>query len=551
MSNSSIILDQILQQKKQEIQFGDSDSKYFEVFSSEQALKDYELSYEEILAGIVGDGGDGGIDSIYILVNGELVAEDSDFAHLKQDIIIEIIINQTKTTPSFEESTIDKLKTSCEELFDLSKEITLLKSVYNKELLKIFSTFRKTYLQLASKFPKLSIIFNYITKGESVHPNVSRKTAQLESVLRSRFPSILYLFNFIGSNELLEICRKEPSKTFTLDITETPISCTGDNAFVCLSTLKSYHQFITDDKGKLIKSIFEANVRDYQGSTVVNEQIQQTCQYPGDEEFWWLNNGITILATKAVQSSKQLIIENPEIVNGLQTSSEIFNYFQLKKPSEEKRNLLIRVIVPRSEESRDKVIRATNSQTNIPPYSLRSTDKIQRDIEEYLKPFGWYYDRRKNYYKNAGKPFDKIISISLLAQTVMSILLLKPNTARARPSSLIKEDETYLLLFNQKYPIDIYKKTVELERLVEGYLRSKDISIEDKNNLKYYLLMLCSLESIGKRKIKAEDLLKIDVALFTKEKLDELLAKVKNVYVRKGNSDQAAKGGEILAELLK
>ena len=59
-----------------------------------------------------------------------------------------------------------------------------------------------------------------------------------------------------------------------------------------------------------------------------------------------------------------------------------------------------------------------------------ATDKIQRDIEDYLKSRGLFYDRRKNFYKNSGKPRDVIIDIPYLAQAVMAILLRRPDTAR-------------------------------------------------------------------------------------------------------------------------
>jgi AIPR protein len=84
------------------------------------------------------------------------------------------------------------------------------------------------------------------------------------------------------------------------------------------------------------------------------------------------------------------------------------------------------VIVPEDPTSRDRVIKATNSQTSIPPASLRATDKIHRDIEEYLKPMGLYYDRRKNFYKNEGLQVDKIVGMPYLAQAVMAIALRRP-----------------------------------------------------------------------------------------------------------------------------
>ena len=40
-------------------------SAYFEVFCTEQLLKDFDLSYEEIEAGIVDGEHDGGVDSVF------------------------------------------------------------------------------------------------------------------------------------------------------------------------------------------------------------------------------------------------------------------------------------------------------------------------------------------------------------------------------------------------------------------------------------------------------------------------------------------------------
>ena len=169
-----------------------------------------------------------------------------------------------------------------------------------------------------------------------------------------------------------------------------------------------------------------------------------------------MNNGITIVASRASQSAKTLTIEDPQIVNGLQTSTEIHKYFSQYKTEGDQRNVLVRVIVPSHADSRDRIIKATNSQTAVPPASLRATGKIHRDIEEYLYPRGLYYDRRKNFYKNEGKPRDRIIGIPQLAQATMAIVLARPDNARARPSSLLKRDDDYEQVYNLAYPIALY-----------------------------------------------------------------------------------------------
>ena len=112
-------------------------------------------------------------------------------------------------------------------------------------------------------------------------------------------------------------------------------------------------------------------------------------------------------------TNRQLSIDNPEVVNGLQTSREIYNYFSESKDklNNESRNVLVRFIVPDSEEIRDDIIFATNNQTNIPKSSLRVTDPIHLQIEMYCKTRGLYYDRRKNYYKNLKKKATDIIRI--------------------------------------------------------------------------------------------------------------------------------------------
>ncbi len=52
-----------------------SQADYFEIFTFEQILKDYDLSYDELLMGRTSGGDDGGFDSIYLMINNELVTE--------------------------------------------------------------------------------------------------------------------------------------------------------------------------------------------------------------------------------------------------------------------------------------------------------------------------------------------------------------------------------------------------------------------------------------------------------------------------------------------
>jgi len=171
-------------------------------------------------------------------------------------------------------------------------------------------------------------------------------------------------------------------------------------------------------------------VRDYQGKrNTVNQEIRKTLATENGGEFWWLNNGVTILAADASTSGNKLTVEMPEIVNGLQTSQEIFQHFTDNPTASDSRHVLVRVILPPDEMTRNRVTKATNNQTPVSPLSLRATDQIHFDIEEILKLHDLYYDRRKGQYRNQRKPISKIVTIKALAQAVMAALLQRPNDA--------------------------------------------------------------------------------------------------------------------------
>lgn len=547
-SNDRIILDEVLKQRQADIDPAAAPSEFFELFTAEQVLKDHDLSYDEIDSGLVGAGGDGGIDAIYVLVNGELVQEDPDYSHLKKNVTLDLIIVQAKTTVGFQETPVERFLTVSEDILDLSKAISSFGTAYNESLVEAILRFRTVHNQLAAKFPALRIDYFYSSKGDKPDINVQRKVDKLKAVVLRHFPSADFRFTFLGASELLALARRAPQTTYSLPLAENPISSAGQVGFVCLVRLQDFFAFISDSSGGLRRAIFEANVRDYQGRTEVNDDIQLSLQDPHQEDFWWLNNGITVLANKASQSGKTLTIEDPQIVNGLQTSTEIFNYCKKFNTEKDDRKILVRVIVPSEAESRDRIIKATNSQTAIQQASLRATDKVHRDIEEYLRPRGLFYDRRKNYYKNEGRPRDNIVGIPHLAQAVMSALLQRPDTARARPSSLLKKDDDYRKVYSDTHPIEMYYACAETMRRIEEYLKlpTTGLTPKDRNNLRFYIAMYALSKLTASKTPTSGDLAKADLSKLDAALLKQSVDTVRAEYVALGGTDQVAKGAQLI-----
>lgn len=552
-TNQQIILETLLDQQKREL--GDdsiSTNDFFHLFVTEQVLKNLELSYDEILEGIVDNGGDGGIDAIYTFVNSELIQRDSELIDGKRNSIIDIYIIQSKNTNGFSESPIEKCTSSANDLFDLSKSSDNLRSVYNNELLANRDVFKNQYLHLISKFPVLNFHYIYASKGTEVHQNVIRKVDNLVETIKKHFDKANINFNFLTASDLINLSRKEQIKTKGIALTDNPIS-TQDGGYIALVPLKHYFEFITDENKEIIKYFFDSNIRDYQGSVEVNSGIKETLNNISAEDFWWLNNGVTITVTNASFSSKVLQVEEPQIVNGLQTSFELFNFFKTNPEVEDSRNVLVRIVKTSDEKSRLKVIKSTNSQTNIPPASLRATDPIHRDIEDYLLSKGLYYDRRKNYHKNQLRPINKIISIPFLAQLGMSTLQRKPDYARARPSTIIKNDSDYDKIFKDSVPIEVYYKLIFIQHKVEEKLANFDspkLNRAQKGDIKFHVLMYVVLVLSNHISPNAEKINSINLEDLSDELLNRAVQNTLIVYDAMGGNNGVAKGKEFVSELL-
>jgi hypothetical protein len=550
-NNDLILLKQLLEQKRQELAPDLPEAEYFQLFASEQALKDHDLSYDEINQGVVDGGGDGGIDGVFLFVNGTLTAEAVDPTEFKRGVSLELVFIQAKTSSGFSEAAVDRFLSSTRDLLDLNTNLDSLASVYRADLLSKMSDFRETYLALASKFPKLSIRYCYAALGTEVHPNVDRRVAPLRALVESQFSPVAFVFEFLTAGRLLALARMSPSTAHQLRLAESPIA-TGDQGYLCLVGLRDYCAFVTEDDGALKERVFEGNVRDYQGNTEVNKAIRDTLAEPGEEDFWWLNNGVSIICASATLSGKTLTVENPEVVNGLQTSREIFHVFSSAGRDGDTRNILVRVLVPGEDESRDRIIRATNSQTTIPIASLRATDRIHRNIEEFLTGRGLFYDRRKNYYKNQGKPVKSIVSISSLAQCVLACAMRDPGNARARPSSLLKRDDDYGRIFDESHPLAVYHVSAVLGRRIEEALRLEECAVERShwNNIRYYALMLLGLRLAGGVLPSMQQLAAVNVEAADDGTCLQCIRDAWDEYEAMGGTDQVAKGSELGTRLI-
>jgi len=378
--NDVVLLDRLVEKTRDQLGKDRKEYELFEIFSFDQVLKDYEPSFEELESGWCDGGNDGGIDGFFIFVDKRIATPETYQYASKKSPEIDVHIFSVRKSQTFEQKPIDTLIGSLGEIFDLGVEDTNLKYPYNDSVIQQRQLFSTVFLSLADRQPKLHIRVHYCSRGETslVAPNIKSRANSLHDLLEDLFSNVQINIEFVGASELLESARKQRDFTLRLPYIENYISREGKN-YVLLCTLSSYYRFISDEKGKLRRYLFESNIRDYLGEVLINRDIKQTLsriEHENITDFWWLNNGVTILGTKASIAGKELCIENVQIVNGLQTTETIYRFFSEHKQSKDERALLVKVILAADEEARARIIKATNYQNTVDLSSLSSTFAI-------------------------------------------------------------------------------------------------------------------------------------------------------------------------------
>ncbi|MFJ4851454.1 AIPR family protein [Streptomyces sp. NPDC088733] len=471
-NNDQRLLDRILDDQHRRLAPEKGREDFFTFFSADKALQDWDLDNDEIMDGIVDGAHDCGIDGIWTFVDGRYVTADAHRYLPSRAGTIELVILQSKSSTGYQETVIEKLHFHLPELLDMSRDEEALAPHTNAKLLDRTRRFLHILEELASSFPQVRIKVIYASKAaDSPHPNVKSKGDRLRRELAKITSDATATIEYLNAADLRERTARGAKAVAQLVFSETPMSTSLGEGYVCLARLDEYYRFITSDNEALRLELFESNVRDYAGSTAVNNAIGETLKSGTGEDFWWFNNGVTVVADAAQIAGKKIVVKDPQIVNGLQTSHEVYAYFQ-DGGQHRDRSLLVKIVVaPESGTARDRIIRATNSQTQLPAGALRATEPIQKDIEESLTHSGgYYYERRASYYRNLGFPLDRVVSMTRLAREFTAFVLREPHTALRHSEALLLDDQYYSQIFTSKQDLDIYRLCLDVHARLRAFL---------------------------------------------------------------------------------
>lgn len=449
----------------------------FTAFSAYQICKKYNLNENEIIDSIIEGGGDGGLDSIIILVDKKYIYSLDEFNeyvdNINENSILDIYLIQGKEVNGVQETAFVKIKDLLLNLLvkDISKE---LKIQYKKPLIQKFELLNDCIIKMAPKTKNIyiNIVYSYSGKKDkdSIPVAVKNKIDEIKILIKERtyIDETRVLIDVFDSVKLIDSYNRAKNKDYIIKFEtflKNKYKSEEENGFIMNVNIKNYYELITKDN-EILDDLFEGNIRDFEGTSVeVNKNITKTLSEDFSSDFWWLNNGVTMIAEEyePLPNDKAKLI-NPIIVNGLQTSYTIYNFFRnnLDLLESEGRTILLKIITTNDLAISDKIISYTNSQNRVKPAQLKATDPIQKDIEQVCLSEHIYYERRKNYYKNRGQDKHKIITLESLAQHLESIYYGNCSIARNNPTSLLKSDKLYKKLFNISNNINLYPLTAKI-----------------------------------------------------------------------------------------
>ncbi|HIP33899.1 MAG TPA: AIPR protein [Bacteroidia bacterium] len=256
---------------------------------------------------------------------------------------------------------------------------------------------------------------------------------------------------------------------------------------------------------KYKNSILKFNPRSYldlKGNSV-NQAISDTVKNNNTNEFALFNNGITMLSDNTNINKKigkkdqaQMIVVNPQIINGGQTAFTLSKLYQETLINGDQDNIfankevILKIITFSEDESMsekkkrkliEEISKATNQQSPVVEADRRSNDDIQIELQEKIfNTFGYFYERKKGEYGDG--LHNKYIDRSKIIDRVQFIricLAIKGDVSNARRSG-----ET--ILFRHNRFKQILENSSQYKKYFFAFISMKHLNIiqqEFKDNL--------------------------------------------------------------------
>lgn len=436
------------------------DSKKFEHFSSHVIMTNHYPESFSTFDTVTGNGNDLGIDSIAVLVNGQLINDTEE---------LEGFLGET---PSLDVTFIF-LQADRGDGFDSKKlghfgEMVL--TIFNNDVEEKSNNSIKVKIDLINKIYENSALFKkgnpecflyYVTTGNWVGDKnlVSKKTRAIKNIVATNMLRNVDMI-CLGAKDLQDLYRKSKN-SITAEInfpnkTVYPEISGVEQAYLGLLDGFEYLKLIKGENDELRSYLFFDNVRHWQGWNSVNENIKSTIE---DKEerycFPLFNNGVTIVCSKISSTGNKFFLEDYQIVNGCQTSHVIY---YAREAIDNNIMIPVRLIATENENIKNKIIESTNKQTAVDEQELFALTEFPKKLETYFPSFEdkkkIYYERRSKQYVSTNIEKVRVINMKSLIRAYASMFREQPHRTTRDYKSLLKslgQD-----IFHKEHVVEMY-----------------------------------------------------------------------------------------------
>jgi len=436
-----------------------TDSDAFERFANFCVVsREYSETFE--VEDVSGPGQEVGIDGLAIIANGVLVTSPEEVEGLgAQNGFLEVtfIFVQAKRSGSFSEAAIGTFALAVKDFFSASPDLP------QTDFIAHYGEIRDAVFRESPRFSrgKPHCHLSYVTSGKwlddpVVNTRIATEVRDLEAL--DLFSTVE--LRPIGSDTLQQLYYRtknpvEGEFSFRQRVTLPEIPGVSE-AYLGVMPAPEYLKMITDDSGQIRRSLFDDNVRDFQGQTIVNRNIADTLRSSHSERFAVLNNGVTIVARELRITGDKLFMKDYQVVNGGQTSHVLFNE---SDELTEAIHVPVKVISTDDEDLTTAVIQATNNQTAIKSEELNARADFERKLERFFETYGGsrslFYERRSRQY-TGDQTIEKtrVITRQQLVRAFASMFLDEPHRATGYVPALM--GQLGAQLFNRDHAIEPY-----------------------------------------------------------------------------------------------
>lgn len=410
----------------------------------------------------IGNGNDWGIDGFIILANKKPISSVAEVKSISDmELKVDVILVQAKTSTTVNVGELGKFLEGAKNILryindrpnrqklppknpDLDEKLQILDALYDCPSLGS---------EIDSGHPRLKLLYcvtghnsgtqDHLALCSSFHDDLNKQMLTVDNTCTIiPYPELnrLYKHNRVRIHNTIIIDSAITFHNNMEGISESHLCLVSFPEFKKLMILSGENGTSND---KMIKSIFEDNVRDYQGDNPVNTAIANSIKAGDSKLFAVLNNGITIIARKGSLKGRSLHLQDYQIVNGCQTCHVLFE--NRNEPDVSSLMLTVKVIFSTNQDIRDKIIVANNNQTQIMQEQLTSLLDTQRNIEDYYKSENrfekLYYERRSKQYKYGEEKIhaSRIITIPAQLKAYVSMILGKPHMTSQYYGVLLQE----------------------------------------------------------------------------------------------------------------